>query len=238
MMIVDRIKQRLHRDVVADPVLHGLVLNLYLNGEQYPHRVSDYFPLAAANDAELERIMRAHMADEDKHIALYTRAIEKLGQPVSVHELPDIFNEVIRRNTPVTFALEPGDSRETCRGKLAHFLAHLHFLEKRVARSLEYHYEACAHAASPYPQKVIGAVLGDEFHHVRYTREVVEDLLPRGEARAVLALHEGAEKRANLEFSAVHLGRLLREQAARFPPVRGAIYRTCTAVLRGGLACA
>jgi hypothetical protein len=237
-MIVDRIKQRLHRDIVADPVLHGLVLNLYLNGEQYPHRVSDYFPFAAANDAELERMMRSHMADEDKHIALYTRALEKLGQPVTVHALPDIFNDVIRRNTPANFALAPGDSREACREKLAHFLAHLHFLEKRVARSLEYHYDACAHAASPYPQKVIGAVLGDEFHHVRYTREVVEDLLPRAEAREVLALHERAERRANLEFSAIQLSRLLREQAARFPQLRGAIYRACTAVLRGGLAVA
>ena len=81
-MVVSGIKARLHRDIVADPVLHGLVLNLYLNGEQYPHRVSDYFPLAAVDDPALERMMREHMADEDKHIALYKRAIEKLEQPV------------------------------------------------------------------------------------------------------------------------------------------------------------
>ena len=43
-MVIDGVKARLHRDIVADPVLHGMVLNLYLNGEQYPHRVSDYFP--------------------------------------------------------------------------------------------------------------------------------------------------------------------------------------------------
>ena len=49
-MVIDGIKARLHRDIVADPVLHGLVLNLYLNGEQYPHRVTDYFPLAAVED--------------------------------------------------------------------------------------------------------------------------------------------------------------------------------------------
>ena len=59
MVFIDRIKSRLHRDIVADPVLHGLVLNLYLNGEQYPHRVSDYFPFAAVEEPELERRMRA-----------------------------------------------------------------------------------------------------------------------------------------------------------------------------------
>src|SRR5262249_19838696 len=52
-MIVERVKRRLHRDIVADPVAHGLVLNLYLNGEHYPHRVDDYFPLAAADDPAL-----------------------------------------------------------------------------------------------------------------------------------------------------------------------------------------
>jgi hypothetical protein len=53
-LVVGAVKRRLHRDIVADPVLHGLVLNLYLNGERYPHRVDDYFPLAAVNDAQLE----------------------------------------------------------------------------------------------------------------------------------------------------------------------------------------
>src|SRR5262245_1575100 len=155
-----------------------LVLNLYLNGEQYPHRVSDYFPFAAVEEPELERRMRAHMADEDKHIALYTRAIEKLGQAVTVQPLEETFNGVIRHHTPASFTLAPGDSRDTCRTKLAHFFAHLHFLEKRVARSLEYHFDACAHSVSDYPQKVIGAVLGDETRHVRYTRETVAELLP------------------------------------------------------------
>jgi len=237
-MIIDGIKSRLHRDIVADPVLHGLVLNLYLNGEQYPHRVSDYFPLAAVEDPVLARAMRDHMADEDKHIALYTRAIEKLGQPVVVQPLGGIFNEVIRRHTPVSFALEAGEERDASRLKLAHFFAHLHFLEKRVARSLEYHLDACAHAVSDYPQKVIDAVLRDERHHVRYTREVVTQLLPVRTAASVLALHAGAERRANLDFSAHELGRLVREQAARFPGLRGHAYRACAALFLGVLALA
>jgi len=234
-MIIAGIKARLHRDIVADPVLHGLVLNLYLNGEQYPHRVSDYFPLAAADDPVLERMMRDHMADEDKHIALYKRAIEKLEQPIQVQPLEDIFNGVIRRHTQVSFAIEPGDDRDTCRRKLAHFFAHLHFLEKRVATSLQYHLDACAHSATDYPAKVIGAVLGDEVRHVRYTRDVVTQLLPARAAKEVLATHARAERRANLDFSASQLGRLVREQAARFPRWRGAFYRTCTAMLAGVL---
>jgi hypothetical protein len=234
-MVVNGIKARLHRDIVADPVLHGLVLNLYLNGEQYPHRVSDYFPLAAADDPVLERMMRDHMADEDKHIALYKRAIEKLEQPVRVQRLEDIFNEVIRRHTPASFAIEPGASRDVRRNKLAHFFAHLHFLEKRVATSLHYHLDACAHATSDYPQKVIGTVLGDEVRHVRYTREVVTQLLPARVATEVLAVHARAERRANLDFSASQLGRLVREQAARFPRWRGSFYRICTAMLGGVL---
>jgi hypothetical protein len=234
-VVISGIKARLHRDIVADPVLHGLVLNLYLNGEQYPHRVSDYFPLAAADDPVLERMMRDHMADEDKHIALYTRAIEKLEQPVHVQPLEDIFNDVIRRHTPVSFAIEPGAGRDDCRRKLAHFFAHLHFLEKRVATSLHYHLDACAHAASDYPEKVIAAVLGDEVRHVRYTRDVVTQLLPAREANDVLAIHARAERRANLDFSAFQLGRLVREQAARFPRWRGSFYRVCTAMLGGVL---
>lgn len=238
MTLVDRLKSRLHRDIVADPVLHGMVLNLYLNGEQYPHRVSDYFPFAAVEEPELEHRMRAHVSDEDKHIALYSRAIGKLGQPVTVQSLEETFNGVIRRHTPASFAMTPGDGRDACRRKLAHFFAHLHFLEKRVARSLDYHFDACAHAASDYPQKVIGAVLGDEMRHVRYTRDAVRDLVPSQVAAEILRLHARAERHANLDFSARQLGRLAREHAARFPRMRGAAYRACAAVLRGALAIA
>ncbi len=236
--MITTVKRRLHRDIVADPLLHGLVLNLYLNGECYPHRVTDYFPLAAAVDAELEALMRRHMSEEDRHIALYTRAIQKLEQPVLELPLPDIYNEVIRRHTTTSFAIAAADGLDARRLKLAHFFAHLHFLEKRIARSLEYHVDACAHAVSDYPEKAVSTVLRDELRHVSYTREVVRHLLPAGEAATVLTLHARAERRANLDFSARQLGRLLREHASRFPRVRGAFYRGCTSILRGALACA
>jgi hypothetical protein len=189
--------------------------------------------MAAVEDPQLELAMRNHMADEDKHIALYARAIRKIGQPVVVQPLESIFNSVIRRHTPANFTLAAGESRDAMRLKLAHFFAHLHFLEKRVARSLEYHLDACAHAVSDYPAKVIDAVLRDERGHVRYTRETVTQLLPARAATRVLALHARAERRANLDFSAHQLGQLVREQAARFPRLRGRAYRACAALLEG-----
>ena len=43
MYIINAMKSRLHRDVVANPKAHGWVLNLYLSGERYPETVCDYF---------------------------------------------------------------------------------------------------------------------------------------------------------------------------------------------------
>ena len=119
--LIDTVKRRLHRDIVADPLLHGLVLNLYMNGERYPHRVDDYFPLAAATDVQIEQLMRRHMAEEDRHISLYCRAIQKLDQPVLELPLPDVYNEVIRSHTSATFAMSASDDADARRLKLAHF---------------------------------------------------------------------------------------------------------------------
>ena len=235
MRLVDRIKQRLHRDIVADPVLHGLVLNLYLNGEQYPQRVDDYFPMTADMNAVLAAQMRSHVSDEEKHVLLYTRAIEKLGQPVVELDQANVFNEVIRSHTPVSFRIEPSDSADAKTMKLAHFLAHVHFLEKRVARSLEYHVNACAHSSSSYPEKAVAAVLNDEGRHVTYTHEAVRDLLPRPQANDVLALHAAAERSANLDFSATQLRRLAREQRDRFAPTRRMAYVLCARMLQAAL---
>jgi len=235
MAFVEAIKRKLHREIVADPVLHGLVLNLYLNGEEYPHIVDDYFPIAVGEEWGLGQTMRNHLADEDKHVALYAKAITKLEQPVLKLPMPDIFNEVIRSHTPASFAMQPQDDRDTRRLKLAHFLAHAHFLEKRIARSLEYHIDACAHSASPYPSKAVGAVLHDETHHVAYTREAVCDLLPKAEAARVLGVHATAERRANLDFSATQMSQLLRVHARRFSASGFVVFRACAGVLRGCL---
>jgi hypothetical protein len=234
MHFIDGIKRQLHRDIVADPVLHGRVLNLYLNGEDYPHRVTDYFPVAYVEAPELAARMRAHMADEDKHIVLYGKAIDKLGQ--AVEDLPHahIYNAVVRHHTPASWRVLETHDRETRRAKLAHFFAHAHWLEKRVAVSLEYHLEACAQAAhSPYVEKAVSVVLADEHRHVAYTAEAAKELLPAAEVREIWRLHQQAERRGNLDFSASQLKRLLREDRDHWPAARRGLYRACALAMRG-----
>ncbi|AVP96416.1 hypothetical protein C7S18_04050 [Ahniella affigens] len=238
MFLIDRIKHQLHQDIVADPVLHARVLNLYLCGEAYPHAVNDYFPVAAVRDPDLAEAMRQHQADEDKHIALYAKAIQKLGEPVQQLPPEHIFNHVIRQHSAETWHVEPEMADDQRTRRVASFLAHAHILEKRVARSLEYHLEACNRAADPYPAKAVAAVLGDEQRHVSYTHDAVFHLLPRAEAAALLRSHERAEARANLDFSSNQLRRLLREETQHWPTARRGFYRACAAVMRGVLHCA
>ena len=234
MRLAHAIKRRLHRDIVADPVLHGRVLNLYLNGEQYPHRVQDYFPMAAVEDAALERRMRQHLREEDKHVALYIKAIHELAQPVTELPLEDVYNTVIGRHTPPSLApAAPAAPADRRRLTLAHFLAHLHHLESRVAQSLEYHVEACAHSPSPYSAKAVHVILEDERAHAAYTRAALFELVPAAVAREVLAVHRRAESSANREFSARELKRLLGEEGKRFGSASRALY-ACAALLQRG----
>ncbi len=235
-MIIGAIKRQLHRDIVADPLLHARVLNLYLNGEAYPHRVDDYFPVAHVEAPELADRMRRHMSEEDTHIALYRRAIEKLGG--RVEDLPHacIFNAVIRHHTPESWAVREHHDTDEKRLRLAHFLAHAHCLEARVARSLEMHVDACAHSTTPYAAKAVGKVLSDEHDHVRYTAEAVDTLLPKQRAADVWAVHRRAERQANLDFSASQLKRLLTESRSHWPASRRGFYRACSMAMRAVLA--
>lgn len=238
MNLVDSIKKRLHRDIVADPILHARVINLYLCGEAYPHVVDDYFPIKHVDCPELALKMRNHLRDEDKHVALYAKAIQKLG--AEVLELPAwcIFNHVIRSHTLQPWRISGDLDRQARLDKVANFLAHAHWLEKRVARSLEYHYEACAHATSDYPGRAVAIVLADEVHHVTYTREAVFDLVPRQRAHDILEAHRTAEWRANLDFSCGQLRRLLIEEPGRWPGSRKWLYRSCALVMQGVLSSA
>jgi hypothetical protein len=229
--IIMSLKKRLHREIASDPVLHGLVLNLYLNGEQYPHHVEDYFPLAAVEEPELDELMRSHMRDEDKHVTLYIKAITELGQPVQQLPMNDVYNEVIRRHTKDSFAMTSEDDSDARRFKLANFLAHLHFLEKRIAHSLEYHAEACIYSPVSYSAKAVSAVLKDEYKHVTYTKHAVEHLLPAKMATSVLAKHERAERRANLDFSGAQLRKLVREHGNHFGAGSRVLYRSCSSLM-------
>lgn len=234
-MIAAIIKRRLHRDICSDPVLHGLVLNLYLNGEEYPHRADDYFPVWAVDDAGLLSAMRSHMQDEDKHVALYRKAIQKIDQPIVELPVEEVYNSIIRGYTPQSFQVEKEDDADQRTFKLANFLAHLHFLEKRIARSLEFHLDACSSSPSDYSEKAVGIVFGDETHHVKYTREAVFHLLPTRSAEVVLNEHRRAEARANLDFSSQTLAMLTSKYAEHFPRARRRIYRHASDLLEFGL---
>jgi|SRR6185369_4593012 len=231
--LIDRVKDRFHRDLAADPVTHGWVLNLYLGGERYPQRVCDYFQADFAPSEELAADLRKHARDEDKHVHLFAHGLRQLGQ--SVIELPigDVFNEVIRSFTPGTFHILEADAPDVRRRKLANFLAHAHHLERRVARSFAYHMEACETAGQPVIAHLVAAVHKDESHHVSYTRDAVFDLLPRREATATLELHRRAEAKANLIFSARQVRAFLACFEAVTPRHRRWLYRLSAFVMEG-----
>ena len=58
--------------------------------------------------------------------------------------------------------------------------------------------------------KIVGAVLNDEERHVRYTREMVFELLPRRRAHEVLAIHRAAEEHAHRAFSSRQIRNFLQ----------------------------
>jgi hypothetical protein len=231
--IIDRVKDRFHRDIASDPVTHGWVLNLYLEGERYPQRVCDYFQADFAPGAELAADLRRHARDEDKHVQLFGHGLRLLGQPLVALPLGDVFNEVIRSFTPGTFHIVEADPPDVRRRKLANFLAHAHHLERRVARSFAYHMEACETAGQPAIARLVTAVHKDESHHVSYTREAVFDLLPRREAAAVFELHRRAEAKANLTFSARQVRSFLSRFQAVTPRHRRWLYRLSAFIMEG-----
>jgi hypothetical protein len=233
MYLIDRLKDRLHRDIARDPRTHGWVLNLYLNGERYPQTVCDYFQSEYAPTAYLAEQIRLHEKDEHKHELLFAKAIHSLGQ--AVVELPrvDVFNVVIRCFTPGTFHIVPEDAPDLRREKLANFMAHCHFLEKRVARSLVYQADASEDSPSPMCGKAVQAVLRDEGRHVNYTIEAVHDLLPRRQRQEVLDAHRRAEAKANVRFSHQQMRHFLARHARLVPRHRRMLYRVCGAFMEG-----
>ena len=229
--IVDSIKGRFHSELVANPVTHGWVLNLYRGGERYPQRVCDYFQSDFAPTPELAARLRQHAAEEDKHVHLFSRALRNIGQPVVEVELGDVFNEVIRSFTPGTFHIMESDAPELRRRKLANFLAHAHHLEKRVARSFAYHIDACERAHRDAIGQIVARAKTDEDGHVRYTRVTVFDLLTRREAQSVMEVHRRAEARANLVFSQRQVRVFLARSGNETPKRRQWLFRICATIM-------
>lgn len=231
--IVTRIKQGWHRDLASDPVTHGWGLNLYLNGERYPQTVCDYFQIEYAPTAELAEKLRCHERDEHKHEKLFERGLASIGQPVVILPPSDVFNEIVRSFTPGTFYIVSSDPPDIRREKLANFMAHAHFLEKRVASSLQLHADGCDMAGKPAIVKIAGAVVADEIRHVDYTRETVLDLLTRRRAADVFDAHRRAEARANLRFSSQQVAAFLNTFKEILPRRRRLLYRFCARILEG-----
>lgn len=234
-VFVRDVKRAWHRDLASRPETHAWVLSLYRAGERHPQTVLDYFPLEHAPSSELAEKMRRHRADEVRHTRLYERAIQGLGQPLTEHTGLDVFNNAIRAATPTSFAID-GDTplAERVR-RLSHFLSHAHFLETRIAQSLEYHLEACASSGAGAVEAVVQVVYADELRHTGYTVNAVRELVGAAEARRVLALHRAAEARANRTFSARQVRRFL----SHFPAVGRKrdrlLYAAGALLMQGGL---
>ena len=236
-IMIDWAKNRWHRDIVSNPVIHGWVLNLYRLGERYPQTVTDYFPVQHAPSDELANDLLRHRHDEERHTQMYAVAIRGLEQPVvDAADDCDVFNAVIRSHTAESFTIVAGDSGDVKRLKIAHFLVHAHFLEKRIARSLQYHLDACERAGADGPERVVAAVLRDEDRHVSYTAAAACDLLMRGEKDAVFDHHRRAEARANLDFSQKHVRDFARRYSHLVPRDRAPFYRACGFLMEQAIA--
>ena len=214
--LVDWAKERWHRDLVSDPMIHGWALNLYRAGERYPQTVTDYFPVESAPHAALAESLRVHRQDEERHTAMYAHAIHALGQPVVDLDADDVFNVVIRSYTTESFTVTAADDAETRRLKVAHFLVHAHTLEKRIARSLEYHLEACGSAGAPAVTRIAEA----------QARIAVE-----AKMHAMEQALKQAEARANLAFSARQVRAFARRFVGRSPAHHRQFYRFCGVVM-------
>ncbi|MFO1520166.1 MAG: hypothetical protein U1F57_10965 [bacterium] len=228
---IDSLKSLWHEDLVKNPTVHGWVLNLYRAGEKYPQLVSDYFPWQFAPWKELASQMRQHEQEESRHERLLSQTLKKMGQPLVEFRGHDIFNEVIRKHTPVSFRILKKDPEKNRHLKLAHFLAHAHCLEKRVLRSLEYHYETCEKAGNKIAAKAVHFILQDERKHVEYTKRAVRELLPLGQAKSVFKLHRKIEAKANLEFSNSQVKIFLKHYSEAVPRTHRWLYRFCAWVM-------
>lgn len=230
-MLVRAVKRAWHRDLVSRPSTHAWVLSLYRAGEFHPQTVTDYFPIAAAQSPSLRASMERHARDEQRHVKLYDRAIASLGEARLNFEGGDVFNVVIRAETRATFDTATARNADEQRERLAHFLAHAHYLEQRITRSLEYHLEACEQAGAVEVSQLVQAVQHDEGRHTAYTLAAVRELLPTSRAAEVLEIHRRGEARANLKFSARQVRSFCStfQRSARVPSA--VLYRVCASIM-------
>ena len=122
---------------------------------------------------------------------------------------------MIRAHTPVSFTILPEDDVATRQRRIGHFLVHAHTLEKRVARSLELHIEACERMGKHEVARVAKRVHDDEQRHITQTLSAAEELFTRVELREALEVHALAEAAADRAFSSLQMRRFLRDEQQR-----------------------
>ena len=185
MFIIDGMKARAHREVVANPSRMGGCSICTLTANATPKRSAIIFRASIDSDAELAANIVHHAADETKHVRIYTRALESIGQPVEDLAPPFVFNEVIHSFTPDTFHIVSADHEDVRREKLVNFLA-----PRPLSRK----------AGGPVDRIPCRRLRGTKARQRRemrgcrdaqtkrgtcaYTREAVVDLLPRRKAPA------------------------------------------------------
>jgi hypothetical protein len=231
--LVDALKLRWHLDLASHPATHAWVLNLYRAGEKHPETVDDYFPWRHALDRwpELAQQLKRHAGDERKHVALYSRAIETIGEEVVELEGLDVFNRAIRAHTPISWAIREDDSPERKRLQISNFLAHAHHLEKRIARSLDYHLEACARLGKHDVAEQVHRVHADEGRHVSYSWEALREITTFAERERIIALHAEAEAKADRSFSARQVKVFLHTLAPHVPISHRLLWSACAFVM-------
>lgn len=232
---VEAVKRAWHRDLVSNPETHAWVLSLYRAGELYPDTVDDYFPVEQCPWPWLAEAMAKHRDDEHRHGGMFARAVKLSGHTVSEFEGDDVYNHVIRNCTRTRWRVEASDGPDARRLKLAHFLAHAHHLERRVARSLEMHLDACEQGGADVAAKVVAAVAADEHRHIGYTLDAVKELVGDATARAVVAHHRKAEARADLLFSERQVRRFLERFGDRAPRSKRGLYTLCATLQRAAV---
>jgi hypothetical protein len=237
MSALDALKLRWHLDLASRPETHAWVLGLYRAGEKHPETVDDYFPWRHAEGRwpELARALKRHAGDERRHVVLYERAIEAMGEPVRELGGLDVFNNAIRAQTPVDWAIAPDARDEERRLRIASFLAHAHHLERRIERSVRYHVEACERLGKREVAEVVARVHADEARHVAYTFEALSELTSRAERERIVETHARAEAAADRAFSARQVRDFLRRYGGRLPWSRRALYSACALLMEGTL---
>ena len=233
--IIDRVKDRFHRDIASDPVTHGWVLNLYLEGERYPQRVCDYFQADFAPGEELARGPPAPRPRRGQARPAL-RPWPAPARPAAGRAPP---GRRVQRGDPLVhprhlpYPREPIRRRSAAR-KLANFLAHAHHLERRVARSFAYHMEACETAGQPAIAQPGGrGAQGREPSRAVTPARRCSSCSPAARPQAVMELHRRAEAKANLTFSARQVRAFLTQFQAVTPRHRRWLYRLSAFLMEG-----